>query len=124
MDKHPTLIIMVSFLIVGVIVGLIVFGLLNYYNFDYSNPVSGDIISGDYLSGDSGDDEIIEEIEEPYYGPKVFSGDSRSIAFMIDNDVKASLPHAGLNNAYMVYEIIVEGGASRLMAVFSPPLSL
>ncbi len=78
---------------------------------------SGD--SGKTISGEeteSGEAEVIEE--EVYTGPKVFSGDSRSIAFMIDNDVTASLPHAGLNNAYMVYEIIVEGGASRLMAVF------
>ena len=36
---------------------------------------------------------------------------------MIDNHLGA-LPQAGLNDAYIVYEIIVEGGESRLMAVF------
>ena len=49
--------------------------------------------------------------------PKTFKGTDRPIAAMLDNS-KDALPHAGLNNAYLVYEIIVEGGESRLMAVF------
>ena len=36
---------------------------------------------------------------------------------MIDNNENA-LPHAGLSKAYMVYEILVEGGETRLMALF------
>ncbi len=48
---------------------------------------------------------------------QTFVGDDRPIAVMIDNNINA-LPHAGLNNAYAVYEIIVEGGESRLMALF------
>ena len=47
----------------------------------------------------------------------IFKGNSRPIAVMIDNNVNAR-PQAGLNDAYMVYEIIVEGGESRLMALF------
>ncbi len=49
--------------------------------------------------------------------PRTFAGNDRPIAVMIDNNI-AALPHAGLNNAYAVYEIIVEGGESRLMALF------
>ena len=49
--------------------------------------------------------------------PKIFQGNDRPIAVMLDNH-KDALPQAGLNNAYMVYEIIVEGGESRLMALF------
>ena len=44
--------------------------------------------------------------------------DTRPIAVMIDNDGKSSRPQIGLESAYMVYEVIVEGGASRLMALF------
>ena len=48
---------------------------------------------------------------------KIFNGNDRPIAFMIDNNKNAQ-PQASLNSAYMVYEIIVEGGESRLMALF------
>ena len=48
---------------------------------------------------------------------QTFKGNDRPIAVMIDNH-KAALPQGGLNNAYIVYEIIVEGGESRLMALF------
>lgn len=48
---------------------------------------------------------------------QTFVGNDRPIAVMIDNNIKA-LPHAGVKNAYAIYEIIVEGGESRLMALF------
>lgn len=47
----------------------------------------------------------------------IYKGNDRPIAVMIDNH-KSAQPQAGLNEAYAVYEIIVEGGESRLMAVF------
>lgn len=48
---------------------------------------------------------------------QIYKGTDRPIAVMIDNN-KLAQPQAGLNKAYMVYEIIVEGGESRLMALF------
>ena len=61
--------------------------------------------------------DIVED-EEPKKGePKTFAGKSRPIALMIDNS-KDAMPHAGLNKAYIVYEMIAEGGESRLMALF------
>lgn len=48
---------------------------------------------------------------------KIYNGNDRSIAVMIDNH-KAAWPQAGLNEAYLVYEIIVEGGETRLMPIF------
>ena len=54
---------------------------------------------------------------EPPKEIKVFNGNTRPIAVMIDNHSDA-WPQAGLNDAYLVYEIIVEGGETRLMAVF------
>ena len=55
----------------------------------------------------------VVEVKEP----KIFKGNDRPIAVMIDNHVDA-LPQAGLNSAYLVYEMIVEGGETRLMALF------
>ena len=48
---------------------------------------------------------------------QIFQGSDRPIAVMIDNH-NGAWPQAGLQNAYMVYEIIVEGGETRLMALF------
>ena len=48
---------------------------------------------------------------------QIFKGKDRPIAVMIDNHDDA-WPQAGLQRAYMVYEIIVEGGETRLMALF------
>ncbi|MBR5535989.1 MAG: DUF3048 domain-containing protein [Clostridia bacterium] len=44
--------------------------------------------------------------------------DERAYAVMIDNDGKSSRPHAGLEDAYLIYEMYVEGRATRLMALF------
>ena len=48
---------------------------------------------------------------------QIFQGNDRPIAVMIDNQADA-WPQAGLNKAYIVYEIIAEGGITRLMALF------
>lgn len=58
-----------------------------------------------------------EPVEKEKSNIKIFSGNSRPIAFMIDNNVNAQ-PQASLNKAYLVYEILVEGGETRLMALF------
>lgn len=48
--------------------------------------------------------------------PKTMAGTSRPIAVMIDNNINA-MPQAGLEQADLVYELIVEGGETRLMMV-------
>lgn len=58
---------------------------------------------------------LVAPIEEKKV--EIFSGNDRPIAVMIDNHSDA-WPQAGLQDAYMVYEIIVEGGETRLMALF------
>ncbi len=73
------------------------------------------------------DNEIIEQVAvenevlvatiEEEKEVQIFNGDDRPIAVMIDNHDDA-WPQAGLQQAYMVYEIIVEGGETRLMALF------
>lgn len=54
---------------------------------------------------------------EPEKTVQIYQGNERPIAVMIDNS-KDAFPQGGLNDAYLVYEIIVEGGESRLMALF------
>ena len=45
------------------------------------------------------------------------NNNQRPIAIMIDNNVGNSA-HAGLQESYLNYEIIVEGGLTRIMAIF------
>lgn len=64
---------------------------------------------------------LIDEPEfvepEPIKEVQIFKGEDRPIAVMIDNHSDAR-PQVGINDAYMVYEILVEGGITRMMAVF------
>lgn len=46
------------------------------------------------------------------------NSNERPIAVMINNHSQAVPNHSGLQDAYLVYEIIVEGGLTRMMAVF------
>lgn len=48
---------------------------------------------------------------------KTMSGKQRPIAVMLDNNINA-VPQGGLEEADIVYEIIVEGGETRLMAIY------
>ena len=59
--------------------------------------------------------ELVVDKEKPQV--QIFKGTDRPIAVMIDNH-SGAWPQANLNQAYMVYEIVVEGGETRLMAVF------
>lgn len=61
------------------------------------------------------EEQVVQVVEEKKV--QIFSGNDRPIAVMIDNH-NGAWPQAGLNDAYMVYEIVVEGGETRLMALF------
>ena len=61
------------------------------------------------------DDVLTAEVSEKKV--QIYKGNDRPIAVMIDNH-NLAWPQAGLNQAYIVYEIIVEGGETRLMPVF------
>ena len=65
----------------------------------------------------AGTQEESEETIEVAKTVQIFKGNDRPIAVMIDNHNDA-WPQAGLQKAYMVYEIVVEGGETRLMALF------
>lgn len=63
----------------------------------------------------SENDKMTVAIEEKTV--QIFKGNDRPIAVMIDNH-NGAWPQAGIQDAYMVYEIIAEGGETRLMALF------
>lgn len=61
-------------------------------------------------------DETAQEIKD--FFEKYVNTSSRPVAVMIDNDNNDSRPQAGLEDAYLMYEMAVEGGATRFMALF------
>lgn len=61
-------------------------------------------------------DKAAAEIDE--FFEKYVDTDERPIAVMVDNDDKNARPHAGLEDAYLIYEMVVEGGATRFMALY------
>lgn len=95
-------ILVILIIVAGVLLGMKIMG---------DKQAKGNIKTGDVNEEEPG--KTVVEIKEP----KIFKGNERPIAVMIDNH-KGAMPQAGLNDAYLVYEIIVEGGESRLMALF------
>ena len=71
--------------------------------------------TGENINNTQQDEDIVVKQEEKII--KTFNGNDRPIAIMIDNH-SGAWPQANLNQAYIVYEIVVEGGETRLMALF------
>lgn len=61
---------------------------------------------------------VVAEDYDPFYNEMAEKHNVRPVAVMIDNDTDASRPQIGLENAYLVYEVVVEGNATRFMALF------
>lgn len=103
--KKSTLILVIILIVAILVSG----GILGYKIYkDKQQPID---LENEVLE----EEEVEPEVEEKEV--QIYKGTDRPIAVMIDNH-KAALPQGGLNDAYMVYEIIVEGGESRLMALF------
>lgn len=97
-------------IIILIILVIIAAGLLVYKFFaDKPNP--------EPVTNDNVVDNSVTVVNLPAKEVEIFKGNDRPIAVMIDNHDDAR-PQVGLNNAYMVYEIIVEGGYTRMMALF------
>ena len=62
--------------------------------------------------------EGINEQNVAEFFEKYVDTDTRPVAVMIDNDNGDARPQAGLEEAFLVYEMFVEGGATRYMALF------
>ena len=76
-------------------------------------------VGGFYLYKQGFFDKKIEEVVKPKPKLKIVDENSktRPIAVMINNN-HVAWPHAGLQDAYLTYEIVAEGGITRLMAIF------
>jgi len=61
-------------------------------------------------------EDIVPETDNEFYN--MANSTKRPVAVMIDNDSEDSRPQIGPEHAFLVYEIIVEGGATRMMALF------
>ena len=111
--KNKGVIIFIIILMVIVIVagGFLIFQILNQ-NTNVTNNTNN-TNNNEEQNQNNEDSQLVVEQKEP----EIFKGDERPIAVMIDNHTKA-WPQANLSKAYLVYEIIVEGGETRLMAVF------
>lgn len=101
----------IKILVAILVVLIVVTGILLALKMTKKEEVKGEIQTG--TSNEETPENKVVEVKEP----EIFKGNDRPIAVMIDNH-KSAMPQAGLNNAYIVYEIIVEGGESRLMALF------
>lgn len=104
---------LVAILLVIIAIFVVYFGLIADNN---KSQVNDNVATTKHETNVKKDEEKEpEEKNEPQV--KVFNGNERPIAFMIDNNKNAQ-PQASINSTYMVYEIIVEGGETRLMALF------
>ena len=105
MKKILILIIILLIIVIVVTIGIGVYRIIRVESEKINNEIS----------------KIPEEINLPEVKQvQIFESSDmhqRPIAVMIDN-VGAARPQAGLNDAYIVYEIIVEGKQTRLMALF------
>lgn len=111
-NKNIGIKILIGILIVLIIVaGILLIMKLISDNNSETKQTGDEVIS---LGSDVGRQEE-KEPEKPKFN--IYNGNDRPIAVMIDNH-KGAWPQAGINDAYVVYEIIVEGGETRLMPIF------
>ena len=108
-NKGTTLLIVILSILVIVAGGMLIYKINNEKE-KSENVVADDNVD---INEDKDDKELVVEEKKP----QIFNGNDRPIAVMIDNH-SGAWPQANLNKAYLVYEIIVEGGETRLMAVF------
>lgn len=72
-----------------------------------------------YINWDFEDGKVVKpKVEEKKLKIVDESSNTRPIAVMINNHDSARPYHSGLQDAYLVYEMIVEGGYTRYMAIF------
>ena len=105
--KNLILTIIMILVLIGIISGFIFYTKSNKENNNYSPKPSVT------------NPEKEENKEEEKKKVTIIDTDSntRPYAVMI-NCHNGALPQAGLNNAYIVYELMVEGGITRMMALF------
>lgn len=91
-------------------------------------PVSSEVSSEEAKDADESGEQTVTEAPEiveygvnPLTGESGYNGDAegkRPVAVMVNN-LQAALPQYGIENADIIYELPVEGGITRLMAVYA-----
>ncbi len=109
--KNKQTLILIAILIVLIIVSAVFIGYTILAKQKENKPASNQEVSNQQNQEDA-PPIVVEEKE-----PEIFKGNDRPVAVMIDNQ-EGAWPQAGLNKAYLVYEIVAEGGITRLMALF------
>ena len=85
--------------------------------------LAGSLLAVKFLTRPKNEEEVAEEevetvvINEPQVKIVDVNSKTRPFAVMINNNHEA-WPQCGLKDAYLVYEIIVEGGITRMMALY------
>ena len=108
--KNKELIILISVLSVLIIVA----GGILAYKFIIKKSIEA---SNENIVEPNVEDDKDETLVVPQKQVQIFNGKDRPIAVMIDNH-SGAWPQINISQAYMVYEIVVEGGETRLMALF------
>ncbi len=100
--KKKIILFILSLLVLGVSVPLL------YQTFKKKEPKQEESLK----------EPVVEEKPVPKLQIVDEDSKSRPYAVMINNNQAAWKNHAGLQDAYLVYEIITEGGITRMMALF------
>jgi len=108
MKKFSSSLLIILAMFVIIAGGVAAYKYIEARNLEQQNP----LIDADTPA--SIEDEPLVVVEKEI---QIFNGEDRAIAVMIDNH-SGAWPQANLSKAYIVYEIVVEGGETRLMAVF------
>lgn len=111
--KKKNLIILIIFIIL--IVSLAIFGITMLLKSGDNN--SSIVDKKDNNSNDGKNDKVEPKVQIVDVNSK-----SRPFAVMINNLGTARPYHTGLQDAYLVYEIVVEGGITRYLALFKDNL--
>lgn len=105
------------FIFIVIIAILVLGGVLGYKIYQDKSVLFGEEQGVANSKNSENLEEELKKEKVPEKKINIFNGNERPIAVMIDNH-SGAWPQAGLQKAYMVYEIIVEGGETRLMALF------
>lgn len=107
----------IKVLVALLIVVIIVLAGLLYMKVFMNNETSPENMANENTNVD---DTMTVVLDDKQVKKSMYDNNKRTVAVMIDN-VGDAVPQTGLNDAMIVYEIIVEGNLTRFMAVYKDP---
>ena len=112
--KNKKVMIVIGILILLISVGFIVFTIVDSKDNDSIDNNKQDV-SENVNEEVNNNEEVVEEKKLNIID---VNSNSRPVAVMINNLNAARNYHSGLEDAYIVYEFPIEGGITRMMALF------